>query len=114
MEKSKMKRCPACRRVLPDDKMLLCPYDGTPLFDTVANPNAFADTVRTEPEELDHALDPSLKKAAQLAQRMEYRQKLSALLNSEEGLRLADVEMQTMFSFLKDRVEFISQKYPSL
>jgi hypothetical protein len=39
-----MKRCPACRRVLPDESMLLCPYDGTPLLDTIVDPKAFANT----------------------------------------------------------------------
>jgi len=94
--------------------MLLCPYDGTPLFDTVVNPDAFTDTVRSETEGSEQELDPSLEKAAQLARSMEYKQKLSALLNSEEGLRLADVEMQNMFGYLKDKVELINQKYPSL
>jgi hypothetical protein len=83
-----MKRCPACRKVLPDDKMLICPYDGTPLFDTVVNPNAFTDTVKSESEVAEQALDPSLEKAAALARKIEYKQRLSALLNSEEGLRL--------------------------
>ena len=109
-----MKRCPACRRVLPDDAMVICPYDGTPLFDTVVDSNAFEDTLKTEAGDSEQAIDPSLEKAAQLAQKIEYRQKLSYLLNSEEGLRLADLEMQNMFSYIKSKVDLINQNYPSL
>lgn len=43
-----MKRCPSCRRVLPDDAMLVCPYDGTPLLDTQINPAAIVDTLEDE------------------------------------------------------------------
>ena len=109
-----MKRCPACVRILPDDAMVICPYDGTPLFDTVTNTSAFKDTVRTESGDSEQSLDPSLEKAAQIARKMEYRQQLLSLLNSEKGLRLADEEMQNMFSYVEDKVELINQKYPSL
>jgi hypothetical protein len=94
--------------------MVLCPYDGTPLFDTVVDSNAFADTVKTESVGSEPVIDPSLEKAAQLARKIEYRQKLSTLLNSEEGLRLADLEMQNMFSYVKGKIDLINQNYPSL
>lgn len=109
-----MKRCPACRRVMPDDAMILCPYDGTPLLDTFINSSAFADTVGNELGDSEQTLDPSLEKAAQIARKIEYRQKLFNLLNAEEGLRLADSEMQSMFNYIKDKVELINQKYPRL
>lgn len=109
-----MKRCPACIKIFPDDKMLLCPYDGSPLFDTVVDQNVLADTLRTESDDTEQAVDPSLEKAAQLARKIEHRQKLSTLLSSEEGVRRADLEMQSMFSFMKDKVELINQTFPSL
>jgi hypothetical protein len=43
-----MKRCPTCTKVLPDDAMLVCPYDGTPLLDTQISPSALADTLKGE------------------------------------------------------------------
>ena len=113
-EKIKVKRCPTCRRVLPDDAMVLCPYDGTPLLDTVVDSDAFADTVKPISGDSKQTPDPSLEKAAKLARKMEYRQRLRTLLNSEEGLRLADLEMQNMFSYVKGKVELINQNYPSL
>jgi hypothetical protein len=94
--------------------MVICPYDGSPLLDTKGNSDAFADTVGTELQASEQPLDPSLERAAQLARKIEYREKLSALLNSKEGLRLADAEMQSMFSYVKDKVTLINQKFPSL
>lgn len=43
-----MKRCPSCRKFLPDDEMLVCPYDGTPLLETQTSPDALADTIEDE------------------------------------------------------------------
>jgi hypothetical protein len=40
-----MKRCPSCRKVLPDDAMVICPYDGTPLLETIISPDALSDTI---------------------------------------------------------------------
>jgi hypothetical protein len=109
-----MKRCPSCTRVLPDDAMVICPYDGTPLFDTVGNSNAFANTIKPKSPESEQALDPSLEKAARIAREIEYRQKLRTLLYSGEGLRLANEEMQHMFSYVKGKAEQINQNYPTL
>jgi len=43
--------------------MLICPYDGTPLFDTVTNLSAFTDTLITESSDSQRTIDPSLEKA---------------------------------------------------
>lgn len=109
-----MKRCPTCTRVLPDNAMLLCPYDGTPLLDTLVDSGAFADTISDESGDSAADPDPALERAAELARKIEYRQKLSALLNSEEGVRLAAVEIQSMFRYVRDKVELINEKYPTL
>jgi len=109
-----MKRCPACLKVMTDDAMLLCPYDGTPLFDTETNSKAFHETLKTDSGNLAQTHDPSLEKAAQIDRQLQYGQELYRLLNSAEGIRLADAEMQIMFGSVKDKVELINQKYPSL
>lgn len=108
-----MKRCDACRRVLPDDEMRLCPYDGTPLLDTVADPNAFAETIGKGAND-ESASDPIIEKAAQVAEKLAYRRRLESLLDSEEGLRLADSEMQSLFSYVKEKVGLIQQNHPEL
>lgn len=39
-----MKQCPGCIRTFPDDAMLLCPYDGSPLINPFHTPNALEET----------------------------------------------------------------------
>lgn len=109
-----MRRCDMCRRVVPDNAMIFCPYDGTPLLDTVADPNAFADTIGKDSTGEESAPDPVLERAEQVAQKLAYRQRLQSLLNSEEGLQLADEEVQSLFSYVKEKIELIQQKYPEL
>lgn len=54
-----MKRCPSCRRVLPDNAMVVCPYDDTPLLDTMISPDAYANTIGIE-DKNDPTCPPSL------------------------------------------------------
>jgi hypothetical protein len=39
-----MRRCPSCMRLLPDNAMVVCPYDDTPLLDTLTK---FDDQAKT-------------------------------------------------------------------
>ena len=43
-----MKRCPACQRIQHDDASVLCPFDGSPLLDTLISPDALADTIKPD------------------------------------------------------------------
>lgn len=58
-----MKRCPACTRIMPDNAMILCPYDGSPLLDTRVSADAFEETIKTEQSNAEDDAVPSLEKA---------------------------------------------------
>ena len=58
-----MKRCPTCTKVLPDDAMLVCPYDGTPLLETQISPNALADTQKDDSSKASLAYPTTLQAA---------------------------------------------------
>jgi hypothetical protein len=71
-------------------------------------------TVENKQSEEKEIADPALEKAAELARKLDYKHRLSSLLNSEEGLGLAAKEMEALFTYVKEKVALINEQYPSL
>jgi hypothetical protein len=65
------------------------------------------------PEEKEIA-DPALERAAEVARKLDYQQRLSSLRTSDEGPKLAAAEMEALFTYVKEKVALINDKYPSL
>jgi hypothetical protein len=109
-----MRRCPTCRRVLLDSAAIFCPYDGTPLLDTIINPDALADTLEVDNESEHNPSDPLLEKAAEIARKQEYKERLSALRNTDQGVELVKRELQDLFNYVRNKVDSITHNQPTI
>src|SRR4051812_15180538 len=105
-----MKRCPSCRRVLPDDAMVLCPYDGSPLLDTAISSNPLSEEETQKvfdlPESLSHLQGEALRLVAERPAAWEYR--LFSQVLSDEIARYKPLKMDFKYevSFgMGERVE---------
>lgn len=60
-----MKHCPSCTKVLSDDAMVLCPYDGTPLLDSALSSDSLSEAETQKvfdlPESLSHLHGEALR-----------------------------------------------------
>lgn len=90
-----MKRCPSCRKVLSDDAMIICPYDGSPLLNTAIIPDPLSEEETRKvfdlPESLSHLQGEALRLVVARPVAWEYR--LFSQVLSDEMARYKPLKM---------------------